>query len=763
MKNNCIIIIGILLCINSCRMPSNPLGEIKIIKRFETIATGYECLDIDVSDSILVAAANYNGFFIYELNKSNSLLDSLTIKEHGTEMYDNTWNNRAQEVHLSEKHGLVFIVDYYDKIWIYKLNGQQFISENNYDFAYVNDCSNGVWLSSTIDESHDDYVRIFSLVKHNATSVQSGEGMGYEDYLGNSTSIVWRNIDPSATEITNENNEIYCEYTMNLGSDVSNIYFSDSLLTIANGELGVVVLKQLNGHQCFNDSTHILIDSFYDNICEGDSLWSADKMVGNGIFDVGESFLDCITVCENDTSNWKDGMGNNEWDPGEIFKDCHSLYYEADANLLGCNICSDHDGWESYMGDGYKNQNAEEFIDCGRICQGSEYWDDTWTDALRNGIWDGADEFVDCDTLKNGVFDPGLDYFTDCSADDLDVCECSLDWNSDGDGVWDEGDGIWTPAEELITDYNENGVWNPAEEYLDDNGDGEWTPAECFMDLDGDGEFCADEESCGSEEGLWFVAEMLVECDTNADSTWTPAEELITDYNGNGLWDPAEEYSDDDEDEEWDPAEEFTEREIICSNDERWEADKGDNVGDDLLGRFGALDTLTIDNNENGIFDEAEPLLDCREIGLDYSKDKQYCKSLDGIYEPSGGFHPSIFSEFTGIQGSVNTTYNKDNTLFIGLSNSNGIYIVTLNETGEVVSSFQFAIGYNIKGIHEENGLLALAAGHDGILLYDWNGNDVSFIGKIETGESHDVQVASNIIFAATEYGIEIIQIDITP
>ena len=672
MKNNFLIYLGCIFFINTCRMPSNPLGEMKIIKRFETIDTGGDCLDIDVSDSILVAAANYNGFFIYELHKSNSLLDSLTIKEHGTDMYDNTWNNRAQEVHLSEKHGLVFIVDYYDKIWIYKLNGQQFISENNYDFAFVNDCANGVWLSSTIDESHDDYVRIFSLVKHNATSVQSGEGMGYEDYLGNSTSIVWRNIDPSITEITNENNEIYCEYTMNLGSDVSNIYFSDSLLTVANGEMGVLVLKQLNGHQCFNDSTHILIDSFYDHICEGDSLWSADKMVGNGIFDVGESFLDCITVCENDTPNWKDGMGNNEWDPGEIFTDCHTSHFESDPDLLGCNICSDHDDWESYMGDGYKNQNDEYFFDCGRICQGSEYWDETWVadNTLRIGIWDGADDFVDCDTLQNGVFDPGLDYFTDCSADDLDVCECSLKWNSDGNGEWDEG----------------NGIWDSAEEYSDDNGDEEWTPAEDYI-----------------------------------------------------------------------------EREIICSNDERWEADKGDIVGDDLLGRFGALDTLTIDNNDNGMFDEAEPLLDCREIGLDYSKDKQYCNSLDGIYEPSGGFHPSIFSEFTGIQGSVNTTYNKDNALFIGLSNSNGIYIITLNDTGEVVSSFQFAIGYSIKGIHEENGLLALAAGHDGILLYDWHGNDVSFIGKIQTAKSNDVQVAGNIIFAATEDGIEIIQINITP
>ena len=48
MKNKIIIIIGILFCINSCRLPSSPLGEIKIIKRLETIDTGGDCLDIDV-------------------------------------------------------------------------------------------------------------------------------------------------------------------------------------------------------------------------------------------------------------------------------------------------------------------------------------------------------------------------------------------------------------------------------------------------------------------------------------------------------------------------------------------------------------------------------------------------------------------------------------------------------------------------------------------------------------------------------------------
>ena len=52
MKNKIIIIIGILICINSCRMPSSPLGEIKIIKRLDAINTGGNCLDLDVDMDI---------------------------------------------------------------------------------------------------------------------------------------------------------------------------------------------------------------------------------------------------------------------------------------------------------------------------------------------------------------------------------------------------------------------------------------------------------------------------------------------------------------------------------------------------------------------------------------------------------------------------------------------------------------------------------------------------------------------------------------
>ena len=86
-----------------------------------------------------------------------------------------------------------------------------------------------------------------------------------------------------------------------------------------------------------------------------------------------------------------------------------------------------------------------------------------------------------------------------------------------------------------------------------------------------------------------------------------------------------------------------------------------------------------------------------------------------------------------------------------------------LGNNGSITRSLHFAVGYTIKGIHHNNSLLALAAGHDGILLYDWNGSSASFIGKIETAYANTVKVAGDIIFAATEDGIEVIQINFTP
>ena len=113
MKESSIILISILLLsIHSCRMPADPLGEVKIIKRLETINTGGDCLDLDVdiNDSVMVAAANYNGYFIYKIITSGGLISGTNDPIHisADEMDSNLGDNRAQFIILSKEHNIAF-------------------------------------------------------------------------------------------------------------------------------------------------------------------------------------------------------------------------------------------------------------------------------------------------------------------------------------------------------------------------------------------------------------------------------------------------------------------------------------------------------------------------------------------------------------------------------------------------------------------------------------------------------------------------------
>ena len=142
MKNKLLIIVGVLICLNSCRMPSNSLGEIKIIKRLDTMDTGGNCLDLDVDieDSILVAAANYNGYFIYKISYLNGLVLDISKQKHvaADEMDTDLGDNRAQSVILSKNHDIAFIMDQYDHIWLYKYeDGATQYSTPNYLYRLV--------------------------------------------------------------------------------------------------------------------------------------------------------------------------------------------------------------------------------------------------------------------------------------------------------------------------------------------------------------------------------------------------------------------------------------------------------------------------------------------------------------------------------------------------------------------------------------------------------------------------------------------------
>ena len=246
MKHILVILIGIVICINSCRLPADPLGEITIITRLNTINTGGDCLDLDVDieDSILVAAANYNGYFIYKINSIEGGITDISVQKHigADEMDTNLGDNRAQSVTLSKNHNIAFVMDQYDHIWLYKY-GQDAIQ---YDIPnYLEeDCYGSTWLSVAIDDQ-SDRIGIYTLLKHNAAEDDAG------DFLEYSTSLAWTSlngVDPSNT--SSDQREPNCEYIINQGSVAEKIYFADTLLTQSYGELGVRVFKKTEGLQC---------------------------------------------------------------------------------------------------------------------------------------------------------------------------------------------------------------------------------------------------------------------------------------------------------------------------------------------------------------------------------------------------------------------------------------------------------------------------------------------------------------------------------
>jgi len=254
MKNKIIIIIGILIFINSCRMPSSPLGEIKIIKRLETINTGGDCLDIDVDmdigDSILVAAANYNGYFVHKINSIGGIVSDISEKKHisADEMDTNLGDNRAQSVILSKEHNIAFVMDKYDHIWLYKYEDGaiQYVTPNYLE----EDCYGSTWLSVAIDDQIDS-IGVYTLLKHNAAE-EAG------DFLEYSTSLVWTNLKGVDLSSTNpDQDEPNCEYIINQGSIAEKIYFADKLLTQTYGELGARVFKQTEVEICLTDTGFI--------------------------------------------------------------------------------------------------------------------------------------------------------------------------------------------------------------------------------------------------------------------------------------------------------------------------------------------------------------------------------------------------------------------------------------------------------------------------------------------------------------------------
>ena len=258
MKNNLLIYLGCIFFMGSCRMPSDPIGEIKIIKRWDTINTIGQCLDLDVNDSILVAAVNFDGFEIFNLYDSSGNFNPKQ-KYHGSDLDPNTSDNQISKVIISDSLSVIVLMDKYDKVYVNRLNGSPIF----YLGAGLNDCYGGSWTDFSLDESSSS-LRLYTMVDHNlATEYDVDE---------NSKSLVWQNLENFASFPTlDEIGSINCEFSLNLSDEAGDIHFSDDgLFTIGLGELGIQVYEQLVHSTCYKKiETEVGNNNFYVDISSG--------------------------------------------------------------------------------------------------------------------------------------------------------------------------------------------------------------------------------------------------------------------------------------------------------------------------------------------------------------------------------------------------------------------------------------------------------------------------------------------------------------
>ena len=140
--------------------------------------------------------------------------------------------------------------------------------------------------------------------------------------------------------------------------------------------------------------------------------------------------------------------------------------------------------------------------------------------------------------------------------------------------------------------------------------------------------------------------------------------------------------------------------------------------------------------------------------------DEDYNQGLNGIYEPAGGFYPYVYSSFD-LPGEVSSVMIRSSIIFAGLSTSNGCYMSLLDNDGLIIDNLSIANGYSINNLDENNGVIALSAGHDGVLLYrHWGAfsdgliGPVSFVGQINTPYSNNVKLDGDNLIVSTEDGI---------
>ncbi|MBT3251179.1 MAG: hypothetical protein HN729_10535 [Candidatus Marinimicrobia bacterium] len=223
------VIISGLAFIISCMSPSEPSG-VKT-RQMTTLPTGGYCKDVIFTEEYIIAAADENGYkvFSYEITGNHFEYEDL----YGSNDINSDGEiDKIRDVVLSNKLNqhdtpLFFSMDYNDAIYYHNVN---YVLPWDYQVPADGASNREKVRAFTIDDSQPDHIIMYVLM---------------EEALTNSSFISIRNLD---VQNNFDSTIVFWGAGISrydgLSSNTDDIYYADSLVYVANSQLGVQVFKQ---------------------------------------------------------------------------------------------------------------------------------------------------------------------------------------------------------------------------------------------------------------------------------------------------------------------------------------------------------------------------------------------------------------------------------------------------------------------------------------------------------------------------------------
>jgi len=210
------------LMIYSCMFPTDPTGINSQLE--ETIDTGGYCLDLDYNDSLLIAAADENGYQIYTYQISSDGLFTFAFQFGNNELSASEYF-RANNVLISKMRNYFLLMDKNDGLY-----ASSNLSDNNILTHIYSGSSNQDYIQDVFLNENGNSITMFTLNKNDTfCSVHSCSFLKDNNFVEYPNEIFW--FSPEIQSIDG------------FSIEAAELFFNDNLLIVANSQLGVKIIK----------------------------------------------------------------------------------------------------------------------------------------------------------------------------------------------------------------------------------------------------------------------------------------------------------------------------------------------------------------------------------------------------------------------------------------------------------------------------------------------------------------------------------------